>query len=156
MLENNVSGNLIRRNGVLGIFDLNGDIKVVEDSLEKGHRPDPFNLDVEQAVDRHIHPSEKCNEHRDVTDREVGIVLHHEDSACKIKQHRSYAREGRKDHSEPAACHALLDVKTDHPAVGFLVSLVLIFLFSEELYEELSADRKRLIQDAVYFVIYLL
>ena len=145
MLENNIPDGLLRRNGIIGILDVDRDIEVIEDTLEQSHRSDPFYLDVQETVDRHIHPSEESYEHRDVTDRDARIVLHHEDAACKIDEHRAYRRESREDHSEPSSGHALFDVETDHFAVGILVSDVLIFLLAEELYEELSADRQSLI-----------
>ena len=156
MLENNISRDRLRCYRIVCILDINRYVKVVEDTLEQGHRPDPLDLDIKKAVDRHIHPSKERYEHGDVTDRKVRIVLHHEDAACKVDQHRTDARKGRKNDSEPAACHALLDVKADHLAVGFLVSVIFIFLFAEELYKELAAYGQSLIQDAVDLIIYLL
>ena len=145
MLENNIPHHLFRNDCIISIFDLDRNIKVVEDTCEQCHRSDPVDLNIQKAVDRHVDPSEERNEHRDITDREFRIVLHHDDAARQIDQHRTDTCKGRQDNDEPASRHALFYVEIDHPAVGFLVSAILIFFLTEQLNEELSAYRQSLI-----------
>ena len=145
MLENNVSGNLVGDYGIGSVLDLDRDVEIVKDPRKERHRSDPVDLYVEQAVYRHIHSAEQCYKNGYITYGDVRIILHHEDAARQIQEHRADAREGREDDPEPASCHALFYVQADHLSVGPLISVIFILFLAEKLYQKLSAYGKSLV-----------
>ena len=152
MPEFDLAAHGLRRFGIRCILNLRRHIEILEDAREHRHRANPVHLNVQQLIDRHVHPAEQRDQNRDLTDCQCRIVVHHDDAADQINQHRADAREGAEHHAEPSARHALADVEVDHFAVDRFVALVFAALHAEQLDKKLSADRQRFIQDAVDLV----
>ena len=153
MVERDLAVSIFRSDRIGIVPDLNGHIKILENTGEQSHRTHPVDLDVQKVVDRHIGASQQCHKHGDVTGREGAVVLHDKDTADQIEKHRADIRNCVEHHEEPAACHALADVELDHAAVRVLVAPVLLLLLAEELDEELAAHGHGLVEDAVDLIV---
>ena len=140
MTEFDLSGVLFGSHGVLRILYLHRHVEILEYSGEHGHGSHPVHLDVEKAVHRHVCLAEESYHNGDVTYGQITLVLHDQDASHQIKEHGADIGHGVQHHKEPAACHPFLDVKLDHLLVHALITVVFLLLFSEELYQELTAD----------------
>ncbi len=138
------------------VVDFHRQVEILEDAVKKRHRTDHIDLDIQQGIDRPVHPAQQRHHDGDVPDRQIRIaIFDDEDPADQIDQHRPDVREDTDHDPEPLARHALLDVQADHLSVGFLIAVELVVFRDEKLRKQLTADAEGFVQDLVDVVIVL-
>ena len=142
----------VRNHCIRRILDLHRDIEIIEDPAEQRHGADPFHLDIQKAVHRHVHFPQKSDQDRDISDGKIIPIADHQDTARQIDQHRADTGKCGQHHPEPAAGHTLPDIETDHPVIDLFVPVIFFLLFSEQFHQQLSADGQCLIENTVDLV----
>ena len=156
LFKNQLACKRLRLERLRIVVDFHRQIEILEDAVEKRHRTDHIDLDIQQGIDRSVHPAQERHHDGDVPDRQIRVaVFDDEDPADQIDQHRADVREDVDHDPEPFARHAFLDVQADHLFVGFLIAVELVVFRDEKLRKQLPADAEGFIQDLVDVVIVL-
>ena len=125
-----------RRYCVRAVLYLDRHIKIFKDPSEQCHGSDHIHLDIQQRIDRLVHPAEQGYHYRNIADGQAGIShLDHKKAAHQVNQHRAHAGKGVHGHPEPAARHAFPNVQPGHFPVGLLIFLIFHLFIGEQFYQ---------------------